>query len=203
MNFADVKSVTIPEGIVTKITIGNDVLWQKVTLVNRWNLKDRTEFVGTPADGMATMYFDASKTYSQNTKMPVSEDIWYNSGRRIGNGVFYSTAGNNPCTLSNITDDGVTFKSGRDTEMFVAIPFHLNAGETFNLSYYSNGTNRSGYQIFAPDGTFKSYALDNKSGAGNKTFTYTATEECWLAWQIGKYDANSSVTLSNIVLYII
>lgn len=202
MKFADVKSIIIPEGAVTKIKKGSDILWQKVTLVNRWNLKDRSEFIGVPADGMATMYFDASKSYTQNTKMPVDEAIWYNSGRRIGNGVFYSTVGNNPCTLSNITEDGLTFKSGRDSDMFAAIPFHMNSGETFSISYYASGTNRSGYMIFAPDGTFKSQALDNKSGAGNKTFTYTATEECWLAWQIGKYDANSSVTLSDIVLTI-
>lgn len=202
MRFSDIISVTIPEGEVIGISKDGNVLWQKITLVNRWNLKDRTEFIGVPADGMATMYFDSMKNYTQNTKMPMSETVWYNSGRRIGDGVFYSTVGNNPCTLSNITEDGLTFKSGRDSDMFIAIPFHINSGETFSISYYTSGTNRSGYMIFAPDGTYKSQALDNKSGAGNKTFTYTATEECWLAWQIGKYDANSSVTLSDIILTI-
>ena len=31
MNFADLKSLTIPEGTVTKITVGSTVLWQAVT----------------------------------------------------------------------------------------------------------------------------------------------------------------------------
>lgn len=204
MIFSSIKEITLPEGKVKSISNNNIILWEDKTsaFVNRWNLKERIEFIGKPADGMSTMYFDASQVYSQNIKMPVSESIWYNSGRRIGNGVFYSTIGNNPCILSNITENSVTFNSGKDTEKFVAIPFHMNAGETFSLSYYSSGTNRSGYHIFSPDGTFQIYKLDNQSGAGNKTFEYIASEECWIAWQIGKYDANSSVTLSDIVLHI-
>ena len=137
--------------------------------------------------------------------MPLDDTLYWNRGRHINNGLYYSDASNMAganCTLSNVTENSLSYKAGNNTELFIAVPFHLDAGETFNLTYYASGTNRSGYQIFNTDGTFRSYKLDNQSGAGNKTFTYTATDECWIAWMIGKYDASATLNLSNIVLTI-
>lgn len=207
MDMQMVRSLVISGKEVVKLENNTEILWEKKeAAVNRWNLRERTEFIGDTsiALGDATYYFDPTGAYVSNKIMPLSEDLYYNCGRRINNGVYLSinSSANFKSTLKDVDDTVLTFTSGNSTELFIAIPFHLNAGETFHITYYSNASNRSGYQIFNIDGTYRSYALDNQSGAGNKEFTYTAEDECWIAWQIGKYNEKASVTLSDIMLTI-
>lgn len=190
-----IKSAT---GKVIKIVCGDAVLWGPE---NKWNLLKRTEFRGDRAG--ATFYFDPTK--SSHT-MPLDENIYCNGGRHYnGNGYYYSSGAssnvNNFCTLSNITENSFTLTSGSGTtELFVAFPFHLKAGETIIVTHTRNGHNRSGYQIFNIDGTFRSYVkkdLANSPGAVD-TIEFTATDECWFFWLCGRYDAGTSVTISDI-----
>jgi hypothetical protein len=201
MDLATVKAITIPEGNVVKITSGSNVLWEVVTTTaeNLWNLLERTEFRGERAD--ATYYFNHANA---NHRMYLSEEVYVNGGNHAGDGSYYSnsvsTNAKNFCTLSNITENGFTITTGNSAEGFVAFPFHLNAGETIKVTHTRSGHNRSGYQIFNPDGTRKDYVrenLSNSPGAVHST-EYTATTECWFFWLCGRMDANTSVTVSNI-----
>ena len=203
MDLSTVKAIAIPEGTVTKITCGSNVLWEAVTAENLWNLLERTEYRGNRAD--ATFYFNPSNA---NHRMYLSEDVYVNGGAHLSNGAYYSSAissnTNNFCTLSNITENSFTLTSGKAADVFVAFPYHLNAGETIKITHTRSGHNRSGYQIFNTDGTMKSYVrenLSNSPGAVDVT-EFTATEECWFFWMCGRYDTNTSVTISNIMVTI-
>ena len=125
MDFSTVKGLTIPEGEVIKITCGTNVLWEAITVENKWNLLERTEFRGQRAD--ATFYFNPTNSAH---KMNLSEDIWINGGMRYSSNVYYYSnynGGNNNrfSTLSNITENSFTLTSGSgSTELTVAFPFH-------------------------------------------------------------------------------
>ena len=201
MNFADIKSLTIPHGEVVKITSGTNVLWEAVTVENKWNLLERTEFRGEATD--RTYYFHKNNT---GTTMPLDENLYWNGGIHIDDGAYFASHNTKRfCTLSNITENSFTLTSGSGgTENFVAFPFHLNAGETITVTHTRDGHNRSGYQIFNTDGTLRSCVrenLSNSPGAVDVT-EFTATDECWFAWICGRYDASTSVTISNIVVTI-
>lgn len=172
---------------------------------NYWNLLERTEFRGEKAD--ATFYF-APITNGQIMKL--GEDIWINGCIRYQNNFYYYSNYNNEypgrfSTLSNITENSFTLTSGPSaTELGVAFPFHLYAGETISITHTRNAHNRTGYQIFNMDGTYNSYVfknLSNSPGAVDTT-TFTATDECWFFWICGRQDAGTSVTISDIVVNI-
>ena len=201
MDFKTIKEIVIKEGSVKSISNGK-ILWSKNVAENKWNLLNRSEFRGT-RDG--TYYFNSTNT---NHRMELSENYWVNGGRHVTNGVYFSSTANaaNFCTLSNITENSFTITSGTGaTDLFVAFPFHLNAGETITIIHTRSGHNRSGYQIFNTDGTLSSYVrnnLANTPGAIN-TDAYTAENECWYFWLCGRYDAGTSVTISNINVTIV
>lgn len=205
IDFTDVKAIKIPQGNVQKIMSGDTVIWEKPK-GNRWNLLERTEFIGE-TDG-ATYYFDPTGQYqSKITTMPLSEEIYWNAGRHINSGVYYSKASadkGNKCTLSDITEDSFTITSGKITELYVAFPYHLNAGETITITHTRSSSNRSGYQIFNTDGTFRSYTrknLANSAGAIDTT-EFTATDECWFVWICGVYNSYASLSITDITVTI-
>ena len=172
-------------------------LLESMNKKDRWHFHERSEFIGY-TDG--TYYFDPTGTYSPNPVMPLSEGLYWNGGRNINDGVYYSGSASQQymCTLSNVTDNGLTLTTGNGTDLFIAIPFHLKAGETFTAEYNTDTHDRGGYQIFNPDGTYREAVMEQTIGAGEKVRTYTAEDECWYVWRQGLYDANASVTLSNI-----
>ena len=168
---------------------------------NKWNLLERTEFRGEKAD--TTFYFHKDDVGST---MPLDENLYWNGGIRIDDGAYYAShVTTRFCTLSNITENSFTLTSGSEgTDHFVAFPFHLNAGETITVIHTRDGFNRSGYQIFNTDGTLRNCIrkdLTNSPGMVDVT-EFTATDECWFAWICGRYDAGTSVTISNIVVTI-
>ena len=204
MIFKGVKAITIPEGSVAKITAGGAVLWEAPSK-NKWNLLERTEFRGIREQ--ATFYFNPATAHH---RMQLSEDVWVNGGRRYQSNISYYSNHNGGnaaymSSLSNITENGFTLTSGSAaTDLVVAFPFHLKAGETITITHTRSGHNRSGYQIFNVDGTCRSYTkkdLTNSPGAGDTT-TFTAPDECWFFWLCGRYDKSTSVTISNIVVTI-
>lgn len=171
-------------------------------VTNRWNLLQRTEFRGERAD--ATFYFSPENA---SHRMYLSESVWVNGGMRQNDNVYYyqKDMTNKFCSLSNITENSFTLTSGSGaTELTVAFPFHLSAGETITVTHTRDGHNRSGYQIFNTDGTLRSYTrkdLTNSPGAVDVT-EFTAPDECWFFWLCGRYDKSTSVTISNIVVTI-
>lgn len=167
---------------------------------NKWNLLDRIEYVGQIED--ATYYFNAEDS---SAVMPLSESVWLNGGIHFNNGSYYNRDITiRQCTLSNITENSFTLTAcSGGTDSFVSFPFHLNAGETIKITHTSDGTNRSGYQIFNVNGTIRDYVTKFSSNSpGIDVTEYTATDECWFAWICGRYDAGTSMTISNIVVTI-
>ena len=193
------KVIKSPSGVIMKIICGENVLWEFVTGENKWNLLDRTEYAGDVAD--ATYYFDAT---DPSAVMPLSESVWLNGGRHFNNGSYYNKRDTaRQCTLSNITENSFTITTGSAaTELFVAFPFHLNAGETITITYRAIGGNRGGYQIFNADGTFNSYTKKIIQINTSDTIEFTATDECWFAWLCGLYDPNASTTIADITVNI-
>lgn len=194
IDFTGVKAITIPEGKVKKITCGSTVLWEAVK--RGWNLLERTQYKDNLPEG--TYYFNGS---TAGAVLPLSEDVYYNGGRNFNNGSFYRLAANH-CTLSNITENGFTITSGNVTDLFIAFPYHLNAGETITIKHTQNNGTRIGYYVFNTDGTKRSFTIASVSGSGAKTATFTAPDECWYLWACGVYNANTARTISNITVTI-
>lgn len=169
------------------------------TLKNHWNLLERTEYRGL-RENSGTYYFKSSPW----TQMYLSEKVYVNGGRHIEGGVYYNANRYEQefCKLSNITKNSFLLSIGDVTELFVAFPFRLDAGETISITHTRDNGNRSGYQIFNTEGILQDYVRKNLSGAGTDTITYKANVECWFFWLCGKADTNTSVTISDIVVNI-
>lgn len=163
-----------------------------------WDFNSRTEFRMSSENGTYSFSFGSSALYS--TRLPTNDRIWINGGYRGYStiSIFNENAAPSFSSVSGITATGLTYTGSNKTENCIFVPYHLMPGETFSITYTRSGTNRGGYILADKFGTKISQELINASGGGTTTWTYTATQECWLYWEIGKYDANSSFTMSNV-----
>lgn len=201
MEFSNITGISDAKGNVIQISLNDKVLWTKEPDVNLWNLSSRTEFKCN-REGY-TFYYAATGPYkTEGTTMPLDETLWWSGGRHLYDGCYYSYSSSSDVfgTLSNITENSFVLTSGNATDTFVAFPFHLNADETIKITFTRNSHVRGGYQIFNTDGTLRSYTFEGLAASSNAshTITCTASDECWFAWMVGYYDANSNVTISNI-----
>ena len=141
-----------------------------------------------------------ANTSSNYRYLPTDDTCWINKGRRLNPIVVNAenTSANSNSTVTNITSNGLTLTTGTDTELFILIPYFLKKNQTFSITYTRSSANRGGYIWCDKHGLYVSQQMINASGAGTTTWTYEAPTDGWLYWEIGKYDGNSSITLSNI-----
>ena len=112
------------------------------TLKNHWDLLKRTEYRGL-RENSGTYYFKSSPW----TQMYLSEKVYVNGGRHIEGGIYYNANRYEQefCKLSNITKNSFKLSIGDVTELFVAFPFHLQAGETISITTISCMCNRNSF----------------------------------------------------------
>ena len=126
-----------------------------------WDLNTREERrLNGGANG--TFYFNAAANADFATWLPTDDRCWINACRHINGAVVYNNNDNTDwvaSTLSSVTASGCTLKTGSQTELFIAIPYHLMAGETFSITYTKSASNRGGYILCDKHGRYLSQEL--------------------------------------------
>lgn len=70
------------------------------------------------------------------------------------------------------------------------------------ITYTRSSSNFGGHIWCDVHGKFVSKVNNNQSGATTSTYSFTAQTDGWFYWEVGKYDANASVTISNATVVI-
>lgn len=167
---------------------------------NRWNLQERTEYRASPDDIEGNFVYFADMV----NPLPLSEDMWINGAQIIAPNLrIYSDIDEYAgrfVTFTDVTSDALTLNGGAYQSMSAIFPFHLNAGETIKVVCARNDSLYGGYVLFDADGTYRSFVIKSHVGASEvaEIFTFTATDECWFAWVVSRYETNVSTTVSNI-----
>lgn len=159
MNFADVKSIEIPEGIVAKIAIGGATVWQKQEdVVNLWDLANRS---GTKVawNGAGTAFsYDTAKYY-----YPASRAGAYNQ---------------NGATISGITigEDSLAFTCSAG-QYGIAVPFRLTPGKSYTLKCNKNSVARIYQLMYNTSNVYTSFVNIAPDSTNNSvSYTFTATD---------------------------
>ena len=163
-----------------------------------WNFASREE---RKMYSEGTYAFNSASTANHMLYLPTDDTCWINGGQHPSTTqVVVWDATNNgtrSAAVSDVTETGFKVTTGAFTELFILVPYYLEAGQTLTLTCTRGGTNRGGYVWCDRHGKVVSHELIADSGAGAKTWTYTAPTDGWLYLEFGKYNANDALVISN------
>ena len=180
MNLSSVKAITINGSAVKQIDIGGRTVWNS-TLPREWDLLNRNEVIVNRSNLQTNPIADL-----------LSQSNWFNGIQIIGRYMF----GNNACVLTNITSNGFTLTNPVGNYGF-GMPYPINNGETVSLSLNKN----SACQIYAVYYDSNGYQVSSQSLANfgsNINVSDTSNIDGWLVLVFAPYDANQTVTFSNV-----
>lgn len=153
----------------------------------------------------STYTFDAQETSDAYKYLPTNDRCYVVGGKRYHGAVLYNKVSNEDslfCTISDASETGITINSGRTTDLFILLPYRLKAGETFAISYHRGTTNRGVHIVCDLQGRYITHENASEPGAGDTAWSYTATQDCWLYYGLGAYDAYSSLVITNAAVSI-
>lgn len=177
-------TITYTEGATT-LSGTVTIVGTPAPVVNLLNL-DRTYVTGTVGESIGKSYLDASKAYTNVVQ---------------GTNVFHESA----CTVSGVSEDGVTVKEPGVGGLSVAYPVYLpNIGtKSYALSfdYTGDGATKVWYKYCTAAGIIdQNFAVVSKTGSGHIDCTIPANNGfTWLLLFVGA-NTGKTTTLSNVSL---
>ena len=216
-NFATVSVAPTPSETKTAtangdVTPSSGKLLSKVTVnvagglnphSTTWDFSSRTERrINAGLNG--SYAFKSDSTSEWNLYLPTDDTIWINGGNvttapKVNSSYNTITLW---CSVSNVTSTGFTLKNGTGVEGFILLPYFLKSGQTIRITYTHSSSNFGGHIWCDVHGKFVSKVNNNQSGATTSTYSFTAPTDGWFYWEVGKYDANAYVTISNATVVI-
>lgn len=158
MDFSQVKSLTIPEGEVTKITDSSgNVLWQKIT--QGWHtVWEGSQKIGT--DGQESSFLFGNVPYSDSLKLRISFSELKG----------YSTWGDGKATyvpsdkVSPVTYESSSFTNNHQNTLIRAKFERSGASDSYQASlyYYKDTGNIDGYSYGINEHYAKAYIIITK-----------------------------------------
>lgn len=181
MNFAEVKSLSIPEGEVVKITIGGATVWEKVDdAVNLWDMAARTgKKVAWNAAGTAIAY-DTSMYY-----YPLARAGSYNQ---------------NAATISDVVigEDSVSLVSSAGL-YGIAVPFSLDSSKKYRIRMQLGANTRLDMINYSAANVYQGFTNLGTSGA-TIDYTFTPTEGAFTVFGLLSSTAGATLSYTNIRL---
>jgi hypothetical protein len=177
-------TITYTEGATT-LTATATIVGTPVPVVNLLNL-DRSYVTGATGSSLGVSHLDESKAYTNVVQ---------------GTNAFNASA----CTVSDVSEDGVTVKEAGIGGMSVAYPVYVPdiGTKSYELSfdYTGNGSSRVWYKYFTAGGVYDgNVSVVNTSGSGHIDATIPAKSGfAWLVIFIGA-NTGKTTTLSNVSL---
>lgn len=175
MNFPNVKSIRIPDGLVKRITAAGKVLWSKAEdAVNLWDLATRT--------GKKVGWNSASTAIAYDTSMyyyPVARAGVYNQ---------------NAATISDVVigEDSVSLVSS--TSLYgIAVPFALDSTKQYRIRMKLGSSTRLDMLNYNASNVYQSYT---NIGLAGDTVDYTFTPTAGTFTVLGLLSSSAGASLS-------
>lgn len=132
MNFANVKSITIPQGNVVEVKVGGVSIWKKeASPSNLFNLNDRVESKSF-AKAITTTFASAGYTFTENEYVyPIRND-----------GRVYARTNNN---VTNVVQSEGAISFTANSTYGVGFPFILDPNKSYRIS--ANETTGTAYRL--------------------------------------------------------
>lgn len=184
--FDNAKAISIGGRSVSKLKLDGATIWSKKTSA-KWDLADRTWV--TPASDYS---INESRPFAQ-----LSEDAYVYLVAHTGVTVYHS---GNASRVFDITETGFSLTNG-GARTGVGLPYRIRSGDTITLSLKKNANCQILAAYYDTDGYFDSINLLGNVGT-ELTLVDTAPIDGWAVVQFCPYNANQTVTFSDIVLSI-